>query len=95
MIRNLLDESRRFGEPEYSAAGKIVEAKAAALRQRLGKEEAGWLEEMEDAYARREGAVMAEAFRSGFCQAALLGLDVLEYHIALKGAEKREDGDHG
>lgn len=94
MIRRLLDESRRFGEPEYSAAGRIIEAKGSALRQRLGTEESGWLEQLEDAYARRERTVMEEAFRSGFCQAVLLVLEVLEYHIGSEAAEEQEEGTH-
>lgn len=94
MIQRLLDESRRYGEPEYSAAGRTIEAKGTALRQRLGPEESGWLEQLEDAYARRERAVMVEAFRSGFCQAVLLALEVLEYHICSEKGEGQEGDTH-
>ena len=90
MIQRLWEEGRRFGEPEYSAAGRIIEANGTALRQRLGPEELGWLEHLEDAYLRRERAVIEGAFRSGFCRAVLLALEVLEYRLGPEGEEETE-----
>lgn len=90
MIQRLREEGRRFGEPEYSAAGRIIEGNRTALRQRLGPEELGWLEHLEDAYLRRERAVIEGAFRSGFCRAVLLALEVLEYRLGPEGKEERK-----
>ena len=88
MIEHLLESEKRFGEPEYSAAGRIIEAKGTALRQRLGTEESDWLEQLEDAYLRRECAVIDGAFRSGLCRAVLLALEVLEYALGPEGEEE-------
>lgn len=90
MIQRLREEGRRFGEPEYSAAGRIIEANGAALRRRLGPEELVWLEQLEDAYLRRERAVIEGTFRSGFCRAVLLALEVLEYRLGPEGEEEME-----
>lgn len=87
MIQRLREDDRRFGEPEYSAAGKVIETSGTALRQRLGAEELGWLEQMEDAYLRRERTVIDGAFRSGFCRAILLALEVVEYSLSPEGEE--------
>ena len=94
MIQRLREDGRRFGEPEYSAAGRAIETSGAALRQRLSTEELGWLEQMEDAYLRRERAVMDGAFRSGFCRAVLLALEVLEYRICSEKGEGQEGDTH-
>lgn len=69
------------------AAGQVIETSGTALRQRLGAEELGWLEQMEDAYLRRECAVIDGAFRSGFCRAILLAMEVLEYSLGPEGEE--------
>ena len=90
MIQRLREEGRRFGEPEYSAAGRMIEANGTALRRRLGPEELAWLEQLEDAYLRRECAVIEGAFRSGFCRAVLLALEVLEYRLGPEGEEERK-----
>lgn len=42
MIQRLREDGQRFGEPEYSAAGRVIETSVTALRQRLGAEELGW-----------------------------------------------------
>ena len=94
MIQRLREDGRRFGEPEYSAAGRAIETSGTALRQRLGTEELGWLEQMEDAYLRRERAVIDGAFRSGFCRAVLLALEVLEYRICSEKGEGQEGDAH-
>ena len=90
MIQRLWEEGRRFGEPEYSAAGRIIEANGTALRRRLGPEELAWLEQLDGAYLRRECAVIEGAFRSGFCRAVLLALEVLEYCLGPEGEEETE-----
>ena len=83
MIERLLDRERQLGGEAYrSAMAQILEAgdALANLLDHTGRE---WLEKLGDAYSQREGAVMEDAFREGFCQAALLALDVLVYQAEL------------
>ena len=83
MIERLLDGERQLGgEAYHRAMARILEAGDAltSLLDDTGRE---WLEKLGDAYGQRERAVMEAAFREGFCQAALLALDVLAYQAGL------------
>ena len=83
MIERLLDRERQLGGQAYhSAMTQILEAGDALINllDNAGRE---WLEKLGDAYGQRERVVMEAAFREGFCQAALLALDVLAYQAGL------------
>lgn len=83
MVERLLDRERQLGgEAYHSAMTQILEAGDALINllDNAGRE---WLEKLGDAYGRRERVVMEAAFREGFCQAALLALDVLIYQAGL------------
>ena len=83
MIERLLDGERQLGgEAYHNAMVQILEASdtLSSLLDDTGRE---WLEKLGDAYGQRERVVMEAAFREGFCQAALLALDVLVYQAGL------------
>ena len=83
MVERLLDRERQLGgEAYHSAMTQILEAGDALINllDNAGRE---WLEKLGDAYGQRERVVMEAAFREGFCQAALLALDVLVYQAGL------------
>ena len=83
MVERLLDGERQLGgEAYHSAMAKILEA-GDALTNLLDNTGREWLEKLGDAYGQRERAVMEAAFREGFCQAALLAMDVLIYQAGL------------
>ena len=83
MVERLLDRERQLGgEAYHSAMAQILEA-GDALSNLLDDTGRQWLEKLGDAYGQRERAVMEAAFREGFCQAALLALDVLVYQTEL------------
>ena len=83
MVERLLDRERQLGgEAYHSAMAQILEA-GDALSNLLDDTGRQWLEKLGDAYGRREQVVMEAAFREGFCQAALLALDVLTYQAEL------------
>ena len=83
MIERLLDGERQLGgEAYHSAMAQILEA-GDALSNHLDDTGRHWLEKLGDAYGQRERVVMEAAFREGFCQAALLALDVLVYQAGL------------
>ena len=83
MIERLLDVERQLGGKAYhSAMAQILEA-GDALSNLLDDTGRQWLEKLGDAYGQRERVVMEAAFREGFCQAALLALDVLAYQAGL------------
>ena len=80
MIERLLDGERQLGgEAYHSAMAQILEA-GGTLSNLLDDTGRRWLEKMGDTYGQRERVVMEAAFREGFCQAALLALDVLAYY---------------
>lgn len=79
MIERLLEGDRRFGGSAYQAAAEEILRAEAELNGSLGAQGKELLEKLEAAYIRREGIVMAAAFREGFCTAALLALDVWAY----------------
>lgn len=77
MVERLLDGERQLGgEAYHSSMAQILEA-TDTLINRLDDVGRQWLEKLGDAYGRRERAVTEAAFREGFCQAALLALDIL------------------
>ena len=79
MVERLLDRERQLGgEAYHSAMAQILEA-GDALSNLLDDTGRQWLEKLGDAYGQRERVVMEAAFLEGFCQAALLALDVLVY----------------
>ena len=83
MIERLLDGERQLGgEAYHNAMAQILEA-GDALSNLLNDTGRQWLEKLGDAYGQRERVVMEAAFREGFCQAALLALDVLVYQAEL------------
>ena len=83
MIERLLDGERQLGgEAYHSAMAQILEA-GGTLSNLLDDAGRRWLEKMGDTYGQRERVVMEAAFREGFCQAALLALDVLAYQAEL------------
>ena len=83
MVERLLDRERQLGgEAYHSAMAQILEA-GDALTNLLDNTGREWLEKLGDAYGQRERAVMEAAFREGFCQAALLAMDVLIYQAGL------------
>ena len=83
MVERLLDGERQLGgEAYHSSMAQILEA-TDTLINRLDDVGRQWLEKLGDAYGRRERVVMEAAFREGFCQAALLALDVLIYQAGL------------
>ena len=83
MIERLLDGERQLGgEAYHSAMAQILEA-GGTLSNLLDDTGRRWLEKMGDTYGQRERVVMEAAFREGFCQAALLALDVLIYQAGL------------
>ena len=79
MIERLLEGGRRFGGSAYQTAAEEILRAEAELNGSLGAQGKELLEKLEAAYIRREGIVMAAAFREGFCTAALLALDVWAY----------------
>ena len=83
MIERLLEKEKRFGEPDYSRAMQEILAASEKLSKYLQPEGKRLLDELSDAYTRRETTVMEAAFREGFCQATLLALDVLIYQAEL------------
>ena len=83
MVERLLDRERQLGgEAYHNAMAQILEA-GDALSNLLDDTGRQWLEKLGDAYGHRERVVMEAAFREGFCQAALLALDVLVYQAGL------------
>ena len=83
MVERLLDGERQLGGKAYhSSMAQILEA-TDTLINRLDDVGRQWLEKLGDAYGQRERVVMEAAFREGFCQAALLALDVLVYQAEL------------
>lgn len=83
MVERLLDGERQLGGQAYhSAMAQILEA-TDTLSNLLDDTGRQWLEKLGDAYGQRERVVMEAAFRDGFCQAALLALDVLVYQAEL------------
>ena len=83
MIERLLDGERQLGgEKSRRAIGDILAA-SDALAGCLDEAGKQWLEQLGDAYGRRERSVMEAAFLEGFCQAVLLALDVLAYQADL------------
>ena len=83
MVERLLDGERQLGgEAYHSSMAQILEA-TDTLINRLDDVGRQWLEKLGDAYGQRERVVMEAAFREGFCQAALLALDVLAYQAGL------------
>ena len=83
MVERLLDGERQLGgEAYHSSMAQILEA-TDTLINRLDDVGRQWLETLGDAYGQRERVVMEAAFREGFCQAALLALDVLVYQAGL------------
>lgn len=85
MIEHLLNLERRFGEPEYSAATEEIIQATKILSLCLNADMRTCLEKLTDSYIRREQAVMEGAFRDGFCQAALLMLEISLYHTDRSG----------
>ena len=83
MVERLLDGERQLGgEAYHSSMAQILEA-TDTLINRLDDVGRQWLEKLWDAYGQRERVVMEAAFREGFCQAALLAMDVLIYQAGL------------
>ena len=83
MVERLLDGERQLGgEAYHSSMAQILEA-TDTLINRLDDVGRQWLEKLADAYGQRERVVMEAAFRGGFCQAALLAMDVLIYQAGL------------
>ena len=83
MIERLLDGERQLGGEESRRAIGDIWAASDALAGCLDGAGKQWLEQLGDAYGRRERSVMEAAFREGFCQAVLLALDVLAYQADL------------
>ena len=83
MIGRLLDGERQLGGEESRRAIGDILAASDALAGCLDAAGKQWLEQLGDAYGRRERSVMEAAFREGFCQAVLLALDVLAYQADL------------
>ena len=83
MVERLLDRERQLGgEAYHSSMAQVLEA-TDTLINRLDDVGRQWLEKLGDAYGQRERVVMEAAFREGFCQAALLAMDVLIYQAGL------------
>ena len=83
MVERLLDGERQLGGQAYhNAMAQILEV-GDVLSNLLNDTGRQWLEKLGDAYGQRERVVMKAAFREGFCQAALLALDVLVYQAEL------------
>ena len=83
MVERLLDGERQLGgEAYHSSMAQILEA-TDTLINRLDDVARQWLEKLGDAYGQRDRVVMEAAFREGFCQAALLAMDVLIYQAGL------------
>ena len=83
MVERLLDRERQLGGEAYHSAMALILEAGDALSNLLDDTGRQWLEKLGDAYGQRERAVMEAAFREGFCQAALLALDVLAYQAEL------------
>ena len=66
--------------PDSDRFASLTEEQIARYSERFRAIE---LEKLGDAYGQRERVVMEAAFREGFCQAALLALDVLVYQAGL------------
>lgn len=88
MIERLMKEATRFGEPEYSYAGKIISQATLNLSQKLDPEGKKLLSQLEEAYQDREAIAIHSAFQEGFCSAIWLALDILEYHYQSKPVDR-------
>lgn len=72
MIERLMEEETRYGEPVYTTVSEEIDTAHQALETCLDNAGRAVLDQLEDAYIRREDAVRHGAFRAGFRAALAL-----------------------
>lgn len=77
MIERLMDEGRRYGEPEYTHHSRALSDLRATLEEQLTPEQTGLLDQLEDRFLQRESAATDGAFRAGMQAAFRLLLELL------------------
>ena len=75
MIERLMNQERPYGEPEYSKWAEEITRLKNMLCKQLDQSGKQQLEQMEDAYLRRENAALCDAFADGFWSAVELMLE--------------------
>ena len=77
MIEKLMNPERPYGEAAYSALSKEINRLQQIIAEQLPPQSYGQLEQLSDAYIRRETAALHDAFADGFWT----GLELLlEFH---------------
>ena len=66
MIEKLMNPERPYGEPAYSELSKHIRELQCTISAQLPPQSQAQLEQLDDAYMRRETAVLSDAFTDGF-----------------------------
>lgn len=86
MIERLMNLECSYGEPEYRKLSEEISKLKDSLCDKLDQDGKKCLEQMTDAYVRRETAVLRDAFADGFWTAVEL---LLEFECRNHGIGRR------
>lgn len=76
MIEKLMNPERPYGEPDYSKLTEQINQLQCSISAQLPPQSQNEMEQLADAYIRRETAALSDAFADGFWTAAKLVLDL-------------------
>lgn len=78
MIEKLMDPERPYGEPAYSKLSEQIHQLQQAISVQLMPENQKQMEQLADAYIRRETAALSDAFADGFWTAVELMMELYQ-----------------
>lgn len=78
MIEKLMNPERPYGEPAYSKLSEQIHQLQQAISAQLTTEDQKQMEQLADAYIRRETAVLSDAFADGFWTAVELMMELYQ-----------------
>lgn len=76
MIEKLMNPERPYGEPDYSKLTDQIDQLRCSISAQLSPQSQNEMEQLAEAYIRRETAALSDAFTDGFWAAVKLVLEL-------------------